>query len=50
METSDVVSGMTSRAIKTVMEEGTEHRNGHNGALLRTGMMDSYIYRSGYRS
>jgi len=27
-----------------------ETRNGHNGALPRTGMMDLYVYRSGYRS
>ena len=46
----DVASVMTSRVIKTVTEDGTEHRNGHNGALPRTGMMDSYVYRSGYRS
>ena len=50
MGTSDVASVMTSRAIKTVTEDGTEHRNAHNGALPRTGMMDSYVYRSGYRS
>ena len=50
MGTIEILNVMISRAIKTVTEDGMEHRNGHNGVLPRTGMMDSYVYRSGYRS